>query len=81
MKLHDFLYGTSFTIKHATYYVKVGEFGFNAAETEIKSVISFVLMKIAAEKIIRQIKVVRKIKRRNFRFPVKVDFSQIFIEF
>ena len=38
-------------------------------------------MKIGAEKIIRQIKAVRKIKRRNFRLSVKVNFSQILIDF
>ena len=76
MKLHNFLYGTYFTIKHATYYVKVGKLDY-AAETEV----SRVLMKIGAKKIIRQIKAVYKIKRRNFRFPAKVDFSQISIDF
>ena len=47
-----------------------------AAETEIKSVISCVLMKIGAEKIIRQIKVVRKIKRKNFRFLSRSIFPK-----
>ena len=39
------------------------------------------LMKIGAEKIIRQIKAVRKIKQKNIRFAVKLDFSQILIDF
>ena len=76
MKLHDFLCGTYFNIKHATYYVKVGKFGLCSGNGNQKC-----LMKIGAEKIIRQIKAVRKIKRKNIRFAVKVDFSQILIDF